>query len=110
MREIIWLESKSNRVPDGTEVRIRVEKSQKHTRITFYGTSIAKITRKEHVKVGISLERVYFDEANERGNKVCKTGKNVYIRLPGIKPDWEGDYKLNYDAELKLWYIERRKK
>ena len=110
MREIAWIDGGNNRIADGTEVRIHVEKGGKYTRCTFYGTSIAKVTRKDYVRIGLSKDRIYFDEARERGYKVSKGGKNVYVRMPGQKDGWDGDYKLNYDAEMKLWYVERRTK
>lgn len=110
MREIEWLENNNRRASDETEVRIYVEKNEKYTRCTFYGTASAKVTRKDHMKIGLSGDRIYFGEANERGYKLCKSGKNRYVRMPGKKAAWVGDYKLVYDAEMQLWFIERRTK
>lgn len=110
MREITWLDNSNGRASKETEVRVYVEKNEKYTRCTFYGTAAAKVTRKDHMKIGISGDRIYFDEAQERGYKLSKSGKNMYVRMPGKKTDWAGDYKLVYDAEMKLWYIERRTK
>lgn len=110
MREITWLEGNASRAGKDVEVRVYVEKNEKYTRCTFYGTSVVKVTRKDHMKIGLSGNRIYFDEAYDKGYKISRSGKNMYVRMPGVKPDWAGDYKLNYDAELKLWYIERRTK
>lgn len=107
MREIEWIEAKYVRHCGDTEVSVRLSTNGKGvvtTRVTFYGSSLAKITRREHIRVGMSLNRMYFQEAQSGGYKVSKQKS---VRIPGKKDDWVGEYKLMFDGEMGLWYIQK---
>ena len=111
--EINWIENVRSTVTCNHEVRITNITScgRKYTNIAFYKNSHHKVTDGTMMKVGIASGRMYFDNAPSKGFKSSKGSTYMYyIRIPGWKEEFVGEYDLIFDAESKVWFIATNKK
>lgn len=112
MEQIKWIEHGRERVGDGTEVAVKIyippkKGASPYTNIVFYNGASNKITKNDYVKVGVTRNRIYFDESIS-GFKFAKNGKTARrLRLPSLLEEFEGQYRLQFDAERKMWFVQK---
>lgn len=93
-------------------------KNNIHSVVTFINKSWKKVSRTCFLQFGIQGTRLYFREANAKvGYKLSLSanGENATIKvvssvLPLNKNIEEGDYWLEYDNQLGLYYIDVKNK
>lgn len=111
--KIEWLENTGRR--EHLDVYIVAEKKGENTtgtRIVFCNGAQHKVTKAEQLLVGFAGDRLYFDEATPRsGYKLRGYGTNSgsrYVRIRKAIPDFYGEHRLIFDADQKLWYVNKR--
>ena len=103
--EIQWLEAKNSRFKD-KEVRIAVNHGKTpHTQVVFYNGSANKVSDGDKISVGIAGHRMYFKKGGMFNLHQYPAKNAKYVRLPGLKEDFSGEFNLAFDAENKCWYV-----
>lgn len=100
------------------QVVIKLTRDEKAFSIRFMKSSYKKITNNNYIVCGLEQSRLYFKQEDPRlGYKLSQNDQDDTARFFKIlvkninfnKIDC-GEYNLEYDADLRLWYIDTKHK
>lgn len=106
---IEWIEvrnSKGHHPNCDVSVTIHKAGDKKQTVFNFYNDIFRRITSGDFIKIGTSLDRIYFAESRN-GYKLTKYGSESTrtVKTRAVLSDFVGDYKLQFDAYEKCYCI-----
>lgn len=115
-----WLEKKQYKCSKDSKgevfISLITKNSHPSVAIRFAKNSWLKITKNDHVIIGVENGRLYFNQGEDyQGWKLSTSGKStkifkVYQEVLPIGPVETGEYNLEFDSRVGLYYIDVRNK